>query len=285
MKQIIVPYDFSEEARNGVALARVLAIQTQANIQLVYVQRKQPDFAHLSFAEEKKLVESEFQKICQDLRNDLPDEIKVDYIIKKGKVYQEVVAQAEAFNESVIVTSTHGASGFEELFLGSNTLKILASTEVPVYTIRHGITPSPIHEVIFPLDISFESRQKAPIVVRLAKQWGATVHVVTSADGYDAEASRKLQAYIAQCEEYFAKNEVQYVTYRAENEEFVDLITRYAEKLPHSLVAITARDKSMPSIFSIGDKVQRLLRRSPVPVLVVVPTLVRITDSFRTQGA
>ncbi len=38
MKRIIVPYDLSEEARNGVALATVLASQTMASIQLVYVQ-------------------------------------------------------------------------------------------------------------------------------------------------------------------------------------------------------------------------------------------------------
>lgn len=285
MKHIIVPYDFSEEARNGVALAQVLATQTSADIQLVYVQRKQPDFAHLSLAEEKQLVEQEFQKLLGELSPSLPKEVKVDYIIKKGKVYQEVVAQAEAFNDSVIVTSTHGASGFEEFFLGSNTLKILASTEVPVYTIRHGITPTPLRDIIFPLDTTFESRQKAPIVVKLAKLWGATVHIVTTTDGYDAEETRKLQAYIAQCEGYFVKNDVQYVTYRAEREDFIDVITAYAAKLPSSLVAITTRDKSVPSLFMIGEKAQRLLRKSPVPVLVVVPTLVRITDSFRTQGA
>ena len=285
MKHIIVPYDFSDEARNGIALARVLATQTLADIQLVYVQRKQPDFAHLSLAEERKLVESEFQNLLAEITPTLPQGVKIDYIIKKGKVYQEVVAQADAFNESVIVTSTHGASGFEEFFLGSNTLKILSSTEVPVYTIRHGIVPVPLRDIIFPLDTTFESRQKAPVVVKLAKQWGATVHIVTTTDGYDAEEIKKLQAYIAQCEEYFVKNDVMYVTYRAEREDFIYVITAYASKLPSSLVTITTRDKSVPSFFMIGEKAQRLLRKSPVPVLVVVPTLVRITDSFRTQGA
>lgn len=284
MKRIIVPYDFSEEARNGVALATVLASQTMASIQLVYVQRKKPDFAHLSLEDERHLVEKEFATLVEEVKKDLPAGVEVDYIVKKGKVYQEVVAQAEAFNDAVIVTSTHGASGFEELFLGSNTLKILASTELPVYTIRHGITPLPIQNVIFPLDTTFESRQKSPVAVKLAKQWGATVHIVTSTDNYDAEELKKLNAYTAQCEEYFAKNDLQYCTYRAEKEDLVEVSNKYASHIANSIIVVTTRDKAAPSIFMIGEKAQRLLRTAPVPVLVVVPTLVRITDSFRTSG-
>lgn len=286
MKRIIVPYDFSDEARNGVSLATVLASQTRASIQLVYVQRKKPDFAHLSLEEERRLVEKEFETLVAEIQNALPQGIEVEYIVKKGKVYQEVVAQAEAFSDAVIVTSTHGASGFEEFFLGSNTLKILASTEVPVYTIRHGMTPAPIQNVIFPLDTSFESRQKAPITVKLAKQWSATVHIVIE-QAADGEEAKKLNAYTAQCEEYFAKNDVPYCTYRAvanKKEDLVDVTNNYAAHIPNSLIVVTTRDKAAPSIFMIGEKAQRLLRTAPVPVLVVVPTLVRITDSFRTSG-
>lgn len=284
MKRIIVPYDFSEEARNGVALATVLAAKTHAAIQLVYVQKKHPDFAHLGPEDERTLVEKGFEELLAEIRKELPEDIELDYIIKKGKVYLEVVAQAEAFKDAVIVTSTHGASGFEEFFLGSNTLKILASTELPVYTIRHGIVPVPIQNIIFPLDTTFESRQKAPIAVQLAKVWDAPVHILTTDNGDDAEEKKRLNSYIAQCEDYFAKNGVQYCTYREEDRDIVEATTRYAQRIPSSLILVTTRDKSAPSIFMIGEKAQKLLRSSPVPVLVVVPTLVRITDSFRAQG-
>lgn len=284
MKRIIVPYDFSEEARNGVALATVLASRTKASLQLVYVQRKTPDFAHMNLDEERRLVENEFVALINDIKQHLPAEVEVDYIIKKGKVYQEVVAQANAFNDAVIVTSTHGASGFEEFFLGSNTLKILASTELPVYTIRHGITPTPIENVIFPLDRTFESRQKSPVAVKLARQWGATVHIVTAKDTSDSEECKKLSAYVAQCEEYFVRNEVQYCTYRSEDVDLVEEANQYALHIPNALTLITTRDKTAPSIFMIGDKAQRLLSTSPIPVLVVVPTLAHKIDSFRTTG-
>ena len=84
MKRIIVPYDFSEEARNGVALATVLAAKTHAAIQLVYVQKKHPDFAHLGPEDERTLVEKGFEELLAEIRKELPEDIELDYIIKKG---------------------------------------------------------------------------------------------------------------------------------------------------------------------------------------------------------
>lgn len=138
MKTIVVPVDFSEESRDGIQLALELARQFGAEIQMVYVQPSRQEFGHVALDAEKQEAEGMFAEIGDQLREQLPG-VKVQWIVKRGKVYREVVAQAEASDDAVIVTSTHGASGFEELFVGSNTLKILANTQVPVFTIRHGV--------------------------------------------------------------------------------------------------------------------------------------------------
>ena len=92
--------------------------------------------------QEHKYAQTQFEKLIKEYEPRLGNGSKLRYIIKKGKVYREVVNQVNSYKNAVVSASTHGASGFEELFIGSNALKIMAATEQPVFTIRAGSLPT-----------------------------------------------------------------------------------------------------------------------------------------------
>lgn len=284
MKRIIVPIDFSEEAMNGITLAMTLAQKHHSTIQFVYVQLRKPDIGHVGIADERRIAQEEFEKLIERLRPEAPEGVNFEYIIKQGRVYQEVTAQAESFEESVIATSTHGASGFEEFFLGSNTLRILASTDRPTYTIRHGVYPRPLKNIILPLDTSFESRQKAPYVAKLAKAWGATVHVLSIVESPNPEVKSKLQSYSTQVEQFLAEREVPFVSALSKKQDFIDSTIEYTLEVNGDLIAINTRDRDTSHLLMIGEKAQRLISRAPVPVLVLAPHAEPIRGSFKTFG-
>lgn len=50
--------------------------------------------------------------------------------------YQEIVAAAEKHGCDAIVMASHGRKGLNKLFLGSETQKVLAHTELPVLVLR-----------------------------------------------------------------------------------------------------------------------------------------------------
>jgi nucleotide-binding universal stress UspA family protein len=50
--------------------------------------------------------------------------------------YQEIVAAAEKYGCDAIVMASHGRSGLNRLFLGSETQKVLAHTHLPVLVLR-----------------------------------------------------------------------------------------------------------------------------------------------------
>ena len=137
MMNVIVPIDFSQESLKGLRLALMLSERIVTNIQMVYVQKKSSDFYPGSFEEELKFARNNFKKIISDHKKMLNEKSKLSFIIKKGKVYEEVVGQASAFKDSMIVCSTHGGSGFEELFIGSNAFKIISATDRPVFTVKY----------------------------------------------------------------------------------------------------------------------------------------------------
>lgn len=136
MKSIIVPVDFSAESIQGLEMAMKFTQRENTNIQMVYVQKKSDDFRPGTYEEEHKYAEKEFEKLISKYKGELKFDSKLRFIIKKGKIYQEVVEQVESYKEGIIIASTHGASGFEEYFIGSNAYKIITSTKNPVITVR-----------------------------------------------------------------------------------------------------------------------------------------------------
>ncbi len=73
-----------------------------------------------------------------------------------------MVSLAESLPDSLITASTHGASGFQELFIGSNAFRIISATDKPVITLRKNSCPETIGRIVLPIDLSVDSRQKVP---------------------------------------------------------------------------------------------------------------------------
>lgn len=283
MQTIVVPVDFSEESHDGIQLAMELAHQFDAEIQMVYVQPARQEFGHVALDAEKQEAEGMFSKIADQLRAQQPG-VRVKWIVKRGKVYREVVGQAAASPDSVIVTSTHGASGFEELFVGSNTLKILANTQVPVFTIRHGVKPEAIKNIVFPLDTTMVTRQKSGYVAKLAAAYGAKVHVLGLLESPNDALRQKLKTYIEQMRSFFSDRSVEVVHSILEEVDFVDATIAYSQKLEGAIVSVSSMNRKSLPLLLIGGNSQRLLSRSNVPVLCLASTVEPSSGGFRTNG-
>ncbi len=179
MTNFIVPIDFSVDSLKGLEWALLFSRKLPINIQMVYVLTHGSNLQPSELEEEHKIAMNQFEKLIEEHSSQLGKDSKLKYIIKKGKVYREVVNQVNSFEKGVLSTSTHGASGFEELFIGSNALKIMAATEQPVFTIRQGPVPTDIKKIVIPIKLDQDTRQKTPMAGDVAELFGAELHVVT----------------------------------------------------------------------------------------------------------
>jgi nucleotide-binding universal stress UspA family protein len=83
-------------------------------------------------------VESQFKKLISKYSKSLPAS-NISYTIREGKVYHQVSLEAKERDAMLVVAGTHGTSGFEEFWIGSNANKIVTLAPCPVITIRGGI--------------------------------------------------------------------------------------------------------------------------------------------------
>jgi nucleotide-binding universal stress UspA family protein len=284
MKRIIVPVDFSEEALEGLNLAITLAGKIPSKIEMVYVKKKSNDIFYITREEESKNAKKEFEKILKNYKSKIPENSEITYIIKEGKIFQEIVNQAHSFEDSFIVSSTHGASGFEKFFIGSNTFKIIAATHKPVFTIRKAACPKEIKNIVLPIDTSIETRQKIPFTAEIADYFGAKVHIVKVTNSDAAEFKRKVELYGKQTIEYIEKYKLPYETDYLTGSNITDLTLEYADKVKADLVSIMTEQSVNISGLIIGGNAQQMLNKAEIPVLTISPKELYHKSFFKTQG-
>jgi nucleotide-binding universal stress UspA family protein len=278
MKQIIVPLDFSEESMNALEMALLISSRNKADIQMVNVL----DTSH--FEEEQRVSRAKLNDIVLKYENRLGSGVKLSYIVKRGKVCVKIVDQAESFDNSVIILSSHGSSGFDEFFHGSNAFRIINSSERPVIAIRHGIQARRIHKILLPIDYSPETRQKVPYVTELARGLEAQVHVLAVSSGKDEELLQRLRSWLVQTAEYLEENKIDNVTAKRNGESIPDLIIDYVKAEKIDLISIMTEKNSSISNLVFGNNALELLNKSPVPILCFMPKELHNSSGFRSSG-
>jgi len=282
MKTIIVPVDFSSESIHGLEMALLFGKKENANIQMVYVQKNSQDYRPGTFEEEHKYAEVQFEKLIQKYSKEIAADSKLRFIIKKGKIYQEIIEQAESYKESIIVASTHGASGFEEYFIGSNAYKVITGTKVPVLTVRKK-PPHNIKKIVAPLRLHVDTRQKAPVASEIAHLFGAEIHLISISVTNNVKDQKRLNAYLQQSTAYLKRKGHNPIVKKLNGENSVTTVCNYCDAVDADLVTIMTSQRSSMAILT-GSYAQQMVARSNVPVLSVTAKEKHIPAGFATQG-
>lgn len=283
MKNFIIPIDFSNESINGLELAVLFSKVREINVQMVYVITSASDYHPGTISDEQKFAEERFKELIKIYQPKLGNNSKLRYIIKQGKVYKEIVSQVNSYNNAVLSASTHGASGFEELFVGSNALKIMAATSKPVFTIRKSPVPKSIKKIVVPVKLHPDTRQKLPIAAELAKLFNAEVHVVGISINNNKRDIKRLQSYSDQSVGFLKSRKVPCVQHMVTGDSLPVLTLNYASAVGADLIIIMSSAIDKWNVL-FGSYAQQMMNRSKLPLLCIKPRPKQLPTGFRTFG-
>jgi nucleotide-binding universal stress UspA family protein len=283
MKNFIIPIDFSNESINGLELAVLFSKVREINIQMVYVITSVSDYHPGTTGDEQKFAEKRFKELIKVYEPKLENNSKLRYIVKQGKVYKEIVNQVNSYNNAVVAASTHGASGFEELFVGSNALKIMAATNKPVFTIRKSPVPQSIKKIVVPIKLHPDTRQKLPIAAELAKLFNAEVHVVGISINNNKRDIKRLQSYCDQSTGFLNSRKVPCLQHMVIGDSLPVLTLNYATTVGADMIVIMASAIDKWNVL-FGSYAQQMMNRSSLPLLCIKPRPKQLPTGFRTFG-
>ncbi|MBM3404523.1 MAG: universal stress protein [Bacteroidetes bacterium] len=121
MKPILVAIDFSSTSIHALEYAIMIANKINTNVIMTWVDKEITQNHIYSDTSGQNRVEAlrRFRELSQKYGSSLNASLTFDCKLRKGKVYQEIVSQARNSDACMIITGSHGASGFEELMIGS----------------------------------------------------------------------------------------------------------------------------------------------------------------------
>lgn len=203
MKRILVPTDFSPQAENALKVAAQIALKNDSEI---YLEHSLSTPSHFNNAAPSgipemlyfiKLAEQEFDKI---LKNKYLDDIDVHQAIGRGEIYDDVQIAVDEKNIDLIVMGSHGLSGFKEMFIGSNTEKVVRTSNIPVLVIKNDHANFEVQDFVFATDFSEECRRPFDQAQKFAKDIGAKMHIlyVNTPSGFKTseEANHMMEEFI-----------------------------------------------------------------------------------------
>ncbi len=281
MKEIIVAIDFSKGSMYALDLAIDIANKTDANIMMVWVDNQSESDSAISASgvEIRNEAKNHIEKIQEEYQVKLRSG-KLSYKLRKGRVYNEIANQAKYNDAELIIAGTHGSSGFEKMWMGSNAFRIVTYAPCPVITIRYGFNFNKnLDKIILPIDSSADTRQKVPFACKLAKHFNAEVHVLGLYTTSLKAIQRKVDTYVDQVEKYLKDNNVRFVTNFVDADNTTNTTIEYAQKVNADLIAIMTEQEKTAANFWLGPYAQQMVNNSPIPVLSIQP--IEINDSAR----
>ncbi|MEI6884280.1 MAG: universal stress protein [Bacteroidota bacterium] len=271
MSKIVVAIDFSDCSINAFLHALSIAQHVKCDMDLVWVQKaaSQTDKFGETTLDSSKTVEKEFSNLIEKYQPQLPGN-KINYKIRTGKVYTEIPAEAKAGKALMVVSGTHGASGFEKFWIGSNANRIVSACNCPVITIRGGINiQRPLTKIILSIDSTQETRQKASFTAMIAKAHSAEVFMLKLYSTKSKAVRQNVDLYTKQVERFFTQEGVVFNTVAEETENIATSILNYGKKVDANLISIMTEQESSASTLWLGPYAQQIVNQSPIPVLSI----------------
>ena len=273
MKNIIVGVDFSDCSINALEHALSIANKSNSDICMLWIKESKlnTDVFIYEIENINNEVEKRFKELIEKYQPKFPNG-KIEYKIIEGKVYKEIAKEAKKSNASLIVAGTHGSSGFEEFWAGSNANKLVSLTDIPVITIRGGVNiERNLTKILLPIDSTSETRQKASFTGKIAKYFDATIYILSVYTTKVKTVQERVNRFADQVAKFLDEAEVKYERDSIDTNNIVDTCIEYATEKKINLISIMTEQEKAASNIWLGPYASRFVNHSPFPVLSIHP--------------
>lgn len=262
-KRILVPTDFTKVADCAMNHASAMAELMDAEVNILHIVSKQTE---LEEARMKVAMEVErFKKWS--------DRVKVKPQVRVGSVYEEIGNTASEIGAELIIMGTHGMRGMQ-FITGSRALRVITNGNVPFIVVQdRNIRANGYSDIVVPMDLQRETRQKVALVAEMASYFNSKVHVITPRET-DEFLHKQLENNIRFAKQYFGERHVELEATIAEVDSgsFVDAVVSHARKVDADLIAIMNLAKgNIFGVLGVPYEQEIITNEAMIPVMLMNP--------------
>ncbi len=276
MKNIIVPTDFSQNARNAIEYALSLFENVPCNFFLLHVaDLSEAPVATQSFAlpslETGISSKTKLNHLLQKLEQQHGNATHKFFAIREyGSLVDCLRRTVEKKNIDLVVMGTKGANGLKKLIIGSNAGDILTKVHCDTLVIPEDAHFAPPKEVAFPTDFTiFYSHKLLEAISELLHSSHAHInvlHVSKSGGQLSALQERNKNYLLDYLEETASLNRSFHVI---NNKKVAGAIAHFTESSEVDMIIMVAKNLNFLQQIFLDSTIERLSFHTLVPFLVL----------------
>ena len=277
--KILVPIGFSKQSMIALGQAFNLAKIKNSDIVLLSVIEEQSMIQSLflddNSDELKKKVKEKLELIAAEYN--LKYGVDVDTMVAKGRVYEQINEVSEMISADLIVMGTNGVNS-KSKFIGSNAERVVRLSKCPVITIKGKSHRDGCENIILPLDLEKQTKEKVTYALEYARYWDATIRIVSVVLRDNNEVRAKLIKNIKQVERFILDAGVKCTSEIVEGEKkrtLGDFVFDYEKKFDADMIMIMTKKEELTLSNNISVTARYIINNSDIPVMSIRPKVVR----------
>ncbi|MEM6844856.1 MAG: universal stress protein [Bacteroidota bacterium] len=275
MKRILVPTDFSEQATHALDLAAALARKSGAKVQLLNVVEAPHGSSFSAMGEVStpdakdsvyfiQLIESAKRKFDEMADEGKYAEVKLEGLVEVGHPFEHISRTIAEHEVDLVVMGTKGSSGLEEIFVGSNTEKVVRRSGCPVLTVKTPVVADEIKNIAFATNLRGDHSTLIQQLSELQKLFDATIHMVSVNTPSNFENDRY---YKKAMKEFAEKHQLENYTMNVYNDDpEEDGIIYFAEDIDADMIALGTHGRTGIGRLLSGSIAEDVVNHAKRPV-------------------
>ena len=263
--KLLVPTDFSDVAHSAIQHAVRFSSIINAELILLHVVESRED------------VESAKEKLSKDeiIGKSYSSSCTINSYVRIGNIFEDIGDFAAEFGVSLIFMGTHKYSRWQKI-VGSRAIRVITSSPVPFILVQEKLMDDKGYDnIVVPLDINIETKQKLELVVKIAHYFNSEVHLITN-DSTDSFIKTKLKANQIWATKYLDSNKIKNSSHLVpKGKTLSEGIFLLSYKVKADLIAImNLQDDSILGLLENSFQDEIIGNDYKIPVLCVNPHVV-----------
>ncbi|MCS6820501.1 MAG: universal stress protein [Microscillaceae bacterium] len=276
MKRILVPTDFSVFAQNALHVAAHIVRKTNGEIFLLNVNEVSSQNAPLAgFYIDKTVEEQYLQLLTASVQRALDEilkspelaDVKINTLIEVGSLTSKINEVAQRIEADLIVMGTKGASGLEEVLVGSNTERVVRTASVPVLTINQAVEKGAFHKIAFATTLKSDQLVGFKRLAEFQKIFNSKVFLLYLNNPAGFSNDQEMQARYQELVKESGLENTELVTSSTLDEQ--QAIMRFADEIDADLIVMATHQRQGLWHFLVGSLTEDVVNHSHKPVLSI----------------
>lgn len=275
--KILVPVGFSEQSLAALKQACLIAKIKKSEVIILSVIEEQSKISGL-------LIDNPFEEIRSKVKDKLDEisevhsskfSVKVDSMVASGKIYEQIVEVSSMINANLIVMGTNGSpKGVIKKFIGSNAERVVRLSNIPVITIKENTSTVNFDNIILPLDLGKETKEKVTFAIEYARYWNSTIRIVSVFLKDNTNEKNILIKNLNQVSNFISNAGVKCTSELIEGEKkqsLGDFVINYEKKFDSDLIIIMTKKEELALSNNLSVTARYIIHNSKIPVMSIKP--------------